>query len=447
LIAADTLADSALAVLRRNDTGRFVRPAPHVYPFQWNWDSALVAIGLARVDPARGREEVRSLLDGQWDDGMVPHMIFHPQPVDYEPGPELWGSSEFPGAPAVATSGLTQPPVLATAVRALHEAAPDDGFLTEVLPALDAWHDWLARARDFDGSGLVAILHPWESADNAPRFDRALERVDLGRVPVFIRSDRRHLDPAERPTDLDYRRYVAIVDRLRRRSYRPSLADASFAFVDLPFNSILAAAEVDLAWLQREVGADDGRAVAAAARLSAALEECWDEAAGAYRERDLHGAEVVGETVADVFPLYAGVPDERTARRLFEESLWTPERFGPAPWGITTVSRSSPAFDSRRYWRGPVWINVNWFLVRGLERCGLAAEAEELRQLTLRLVSESGFAEYYHPGTGEPLGSRDFSWSAALTLDLLAAGRASGRSRDSRDGGSASADPASAEAG
>ena len=78
-------------------------------------------------------------------------------------------------------------------------------------------------------------------------------------------------------------------------------------------------------------------------------------------------------------------------------------------------------FDASRYWRGPVWINVNWLLLRGLARAGLSAEAEELRRLTLRLVAASGFAEYYHPSTGEPLGSRDFSWSAALTLDLMLA--------------------------
>jgi hypothetical protein len=39
--------------------------------------------------------------------------------------------------------------------------------------------------------------------------------------------------------------------------------------------------------------------------------------------------------------------------------------------------------------------------------------------LTIRLVEHSGFSEYYHPSTGAPLGSGDFSWSAALTLDLL----------------------------
>jgi glycogen debranching enzyme len=102
--------------------------------------------------------------------------------------------------------------------------------------------------------------------------------------------------------------------------------------------------------------------------------------------------------------------------------LWAPTRHGPspeAPWAVTTVSKSSPDFDARLYWRGPVWININWFLVRGLERLGLEAEAETLRTMTLELVKESGFSEYYHPSTGEPLGSREFSWSAALTLDLL----------------------------
>jgi len=134
-----TLAERALDVLRRNDTGLFIKPGPRVYPFQWNWDSALVALGLARVDPGRGRAEVRSLLRGQWVDGMVPHMVFHTPAPEYRPGPELWDSASCPGAPEVPTSGITQPPVLATAVRALHEAAPEPGFLEEVLPRLDAW--------------------------------------------------------------------------------------------------------------------------------------------------------------------------------------------------------------------------------------------------------------------------------------------------------------------
>lgn len=422
MTSVQSLAARAAEVLRRNDTGLFVKPGPRVYPFQWNWDSALVAIGLARFDPDRGRSEVRSLLRGQWTDGMVPHIVFHPQSIDYSPGPEIWASSECQGAPGVETSGITQPPVLASAVRVLHEANSDRAFLEEVLPAIDAWHRWLERARSFDDSGLVAILHPWESADNAPRFDTALARIDP-RELTFTRTDRRHVDAAERPTDLEYSRYLSIVEQLREHGYRPpSRSEAPFAYVDLCFNAVLAVAESDLAWLFGEIGGGGERAAARAARVRAALAARWDEKQAAYRQRDLHGDDRTTDTVADLFPLYAGVPDQRQARKLFAESLWSPERFGPsedAPWAVTTVSKASPAYDPRRYWRGPVWINVNWFLVRGLERCGLTAEAEELRRLTLGLVDASGFAEYYHPATGEPLGSGDFSWSAALTLDLL----------------------------
>jgi hypothetical protein len=413
-----------VAVLRKNDTGLFVKPAAAVYPFQWNWDSALIAIGLARVDVARGRQEVRALLQGQWEDGMVPHIVFRPTHVDYSPGPELWASASCPGAPEIPTSGLTQPPVLATAVRALHEAAPDLGFLEEVLPAVEAWHIWLHRERGFDGSGLVAILHPWESADNAPRFDPALARVDHGSVPEPKRSDRRRLAAAERPTDRDYKGYLAIVQSLRRCDYRPqSPAETPFAYVDLTFNSVLAAAEADLAWLWRDVGERGERAAAAATRLRTGLAGRWDEEGAAYRELDLHiGEGEIAGGIGELLPLYAGAPDRRQARRLFDEALWAPTRFGPspeAPWAVTTVSKASPDFDPRRYWRGPVWINVNWFLVRGLERLGLTEEAEALRGLTLRLVEASGSSEYYHPSTGEPLGSPEFSWSAALTLDLL----------------------------
>jgi glycogen debranching enzyme len=414
-----SLAARALAVLRRNDAGLFFRPGPRLYPFQWNWDSALIALGLARVDPVRGRKEVRSLLRGQWSDGMVPHIVFHERHSGYSPGPDVWASAGCPHAPDLATSGITQPPVLATAVRALHEAAPDAEFLEQVLPAIEAWHRWLHRERAVDGSGLVAIVHPWEAADNSPRFDRALARIGVEDGTGVTRADRAHAGADERPTDSDYRRYLLVVERLRRSGYRPALGEAPFVYADLTFNSVLAVAEDDLAWLWGELGEAGGRGRRAAERVRKELRLRWNDAAAVYGDAE---SGRVTDTVDDLFPLYAGAPDERRARRLFAEALWSPERFGPspgAPWAVTSVSKSSAAFDESRYWRGPVWVNVNWFLVRGLERAGLEGEAKELRRLTLELVDRFGFSEYYQPSTGRPLGSDAFSWSAALTLDLL----------------------------
>jgi glucosylglycerate hydrolase len=46
--------------------------------------------------------------------------------------------------------------------------------------------------------------------------------------------------------------------------------------------------------------------------------------------------------------------------------------------------------------------------------------AEALRREALHQLSERGFAEYFEPFTGEPLGSDDQSWTAAVALDWLA---------------------------
>ena len=58
-----------------------------------------------------------------------------------------------------------------------------------------------------------------------------------------------------------------------------------------------------------------------------------------------------------------------------------------------------------------------------LLRAGESERAERIRQETLDQLSEGGFAEYFEPFSGEALGSKDQSWTAAVALDFLAAGR------------------------
>ena len=53
---------------------------------------------------ARGREEVRALLRGQWQNGMVPHIVYHTGPSDYFPDPAFWqveGSADAPAVPNI----------------------------------------------------------------------------------------------------------------------------------------------------------------------------------------------------------------------------------------------------------------------------------------------------------------------------------------------------------
>ena len=98
---------AAADVLRRNDRGTSTVAAPGLYPHQWSWDSAFIAIGLSRLDVPRAAAELRSLLAAQWSTGMVPHIVFSADATDYFPGPDRWGTDEAPAKPAgVRTSGI-----------------------------------------------------------------------------------------------------------------------------------------------------------------------------------------------------------------------------------------------------------------------------------------------------------------------------------------------------
>jgi hypothetical protein len=58
-------------------------------------------------------------------------------------------------------------------------------------------------------------------------------------------------------------------------------------------------------------------------------------------------------------------------------------------------------------------------IYQGLLHYKIYKRAEEVRQGIFKLVENQGFWEYYNPFTGRGLGGRDFSWTAALTIDLL----------------------------
>src|SRR6185369_15533294 len=115
----------------------------------------------SHFDLPRARAEIRSLLRAQWRDGMVPHIIYHLGASDYFPHPEFWQTGDAAHGGTIASSGLTQPPVLAIVVRMLHERADDKdeslAFVREVFPALCNWHRWLHQSRSQDGSGLPCL--------------------------------------------------------------------------------------------------------------------------------------------------------------------------------------------------------------------------------------------------------------------------------------------------
>ncbi|MFF0199569.1 trehalase family glycosidase [Streptomyces sp. NPDC005017] len=443
---AGVLHDRAARVLEENWTGSSTVPSRGLYPHQWSWDSAFIAIGLRHISPLRAQSELETLLAAQWADGRVPHIVFNPAvPLDaYFPSPDFWRSStagHAAGAPrAVETSGIVQPPVHALAAWLVHCADPElsrgRGFLARVYPRLAAWHRYLLHHRDLGGGGLASVVHPWEQGmDNAPSWDAPLARVVPAPARSFRRADLDHGAAEDRPTDLDYGRYVRLAADYRDEGYADVVS--GFAVEDPSFNALLIASEHALARIARELGATGTARHARAERLTAALiERLWDPAAGMFLCRDLRGGALVPERgVSGLIPLLLPALPRDTAATLVRTLT------GPH-FGLGATTRLAPsydllgeAFDPHRYWRGPAWFNTNWLLERGLRLHGERDRADALRRSLLDTAGATDFAEYVDPYTGEACGATGFGWTAALTLDLLHTPTFDIRAKDTRDKG------------
>jgi Trehalase len=422
---------AAIRVLLGNWTGTATVPSRSLYPHQWSWDSAFIAIGLRHLSPRRAQRELESLLSAQWTDGRVPHIVFNPAvPARaYFPSPDFWRSStagRTAGAPTtLETSGIVQPPVHALAAWLVHRADPAESgrrrFLARLYPKLDAWHRYLAARRDLGGAGLAAIVHPWEPGmDNSPCWDTALRRVTPAPDGSFRRADLDHSDESDRPTDLDYARYVRLARDYRDHGYDDTRTPFGFRVEDPGFNALLITAEHALAAIAESVGADPDPARRRAERLTAALtDRLWDDRLGIFAARDLHDDRLIPvRGVSGLLPLAVpGLPADLVTALL---ATATGEHFRlGAVHMVPSYDLTAADFDANRYWRGPSWFNTAWLIHRGLRAVGAHDRADRLRDAILRDALETGFAEYVHPYTGEGRGVRDFSWTAGLTLDLL----------------------------
>jgi Trehalase len=433
------LIGKARAVLEANWLGHATSPSPRLYPHQWSWDAACIAMGYSTWNQDRAEQELRSLFSGQWQNGLLPHIVFT-DGGQYFPGPEVWATERSPDAPRQpSTSGIVQPPIHATAVWQVYRRGVDrpgaEDFVGELFPKLVAWHEYLYRERCRDGNGLAEIWHPWESGmDNSPLWDDALERMPLDSVPEYERVDVRIADPGERPSDAEYDRYVYLVGLFRELSYHPArIRDAvPFALQPVLFNSLLVQSNRDLAKIAHALGADPGHFEEWADHTATGLDGLWDEGRALYVDHDvIAGAPVEVGTAAGLAPLYAGVPTRRRAEDMVERLAGSRVSVGTAGWAVTSLAPSDPGFQPTRYWRGPVWPILNWVLQRGLDRYGYAELAAQVRYAVIEL-GRRGFWEHYDPLTGDGHGGDQFAWTAALVLDLLQDGRPAADAAGSR---------------
>jgi hypothetical protein len=424
------LRHQAEATLMANWRGASTVPTSTLYPHQWSWDSAFIAIGLAHLNTGRAWSELVSLFRAQWTDGRVPQIVFNRSvPEDaYFPGPRFWRPLPAGGPPSgMATTGLVQPPVHAAAALAVARQSPRRearAVLRRLYPRLAGYHDYLHRRRS-TGSGLVAIVHPWESGmDNSPAWDAPLNSIPTNVAGIAERRrDLVHAGSAHRPTHEDYARYIHIAEAYRDREYDDvDLAGLPFCVVDPLFNALLAWSERALAELAHLVGLPTEHHINRADALEAAVDaELYEPDLGCYVAVDvLTGRRGSVRTVGGLAPLLLNRLRDEHRAALVDTATGPAFRIGSGDvLGVPSYDLGAPDLDLNRYWRGPAWINTSWLVWRGLDHVGEHRLADGLAASMTTLVADAGFREYFDPLTGEGLGARDFSWSASLILDVL----------------------------
>jgi hypothetical protein len=426
----DQLARDAIWVLIENWHGHATVPSRRLYPHQWSWDSAFIALGLQHLAPQRAAVELLSLFGAQWADGRIPHIAFNPGVADdaYFPGPSFWRSSQLAGHPPIDTSGIIQPPVHAIAARAVMDRLGASGrdFAARAYPALVAQNSYIRARRSVNG--LAAVVHPWETGlDNSPAWDEPLVAVpaDLSLFESYTRRDIDHARASERPTNEDYARYIRLALAYRDHGYDDAWVRSSseFVVVDPGFNALWAWSELALAEIAQALGSNpDGHQREAERITTELVDQLWSTKSGIFLARDHRSGRLLGErTIAGLIPLV--LPGLPAAVRDGLCATLTGPSFGagqPGIRGVPSFDFTDPRYNPRRYWRGPTWLNTTWLVAEGLQAHGEGALARRLRDDMIALVANAGLREYFNPRTGSGHGTNNFSWSAALLLHVMA---------------------------
>lgn len=415
------LHELAIKTLRENDAGGYTVPTHGLYPFQWNWDSAIVALGWLPFDEVRAWQEVTTLLEGQWDNGMIPHVVFHQDSDKYFPGPDIWGGYHQPK-----TTSISQPPVLGSVVKILHEKCKDRDLVARVektvVEALLDYHVWWYRDRDPENTGLVVSYHPWESGmDNSPAWDGPMAAVPAV-TWEYQRRDTGHIDPSERPHKSQYDRFLYLIDFFKAKNFgaQEIYQGCPYQVQDVSIVSILHRATKDLLALCDILEMSDDRTVFLGNRLTVtenAICALWSEKTQFFHSRNrLTGELLLERTNAGFLPLFANLASPSQVVKL---GPYAKQWLDSSEYGMASTHPDEAGYEPQRYWRGPVWLHINWMIWEGLKDAGFEAVAEELQEVSRRLIDKAHYSESYHCELGVRSGGAQFSWSAAMALYWL----------------------------
>lgn len=296
-------------------------------------------------------------------------------------------------------SDITQPPVIAWGAWLVYEKSGNKDFLKSVL---ENNKDFLLWCKD-NRRKTEKELYSWHTnpelnnrcdesgMDNSPRFDtdRDLFAVDLS---CYMANEARFMKK--------------IADELSDKE------NAEF------FGS----------WYEK-IKAD----------INSTL---WCEKDGFYYDFDITENRFgTVQSVASFLPVFAGVCDAKQCKKLVEH-LENPDEFG-TEFPVPSISKKDRTFGSDM-WRGPVWINFNYMIAKGLADYAYNDLSEKIEEKTLCVVDEwynrtGTVYEFYDSENRIPPSCfnrkgkvsepydfrvkyqsiRDYGWSITLCFDMM----------------------------
>lgn len=379
--------------------GRYITPAwPH-YKHQWMWDSCFHAIACAELGMHKiAINEITTFLEFQDERGFIPHQIhrgiFKWKDLEqwlYKDGG--WGIPRF--------SSIIAPPLLAQAV----DAIDDDKFTLEIIEKIVKFYKYFIKYRDAEN--ILSVFTPRETGrDSDPNFD--FFRLSAPKFLGFLDTVFDYISILK--LEWQYKRMNWDEDRIMKANI--------FHVKDLATHCIWVDGLYSLKKLLVKINKENlfeniDEVISKAEH--AVFEKSWDSADKMfYCIREGYGV-IKRVSVSNLFPLLLKNISYEMKKSLVNKITDTHEFWTAYP--IPSVSLSDKAFNPLRtwpIWRGPTWINANWFLIRALVRHGHVDIAQTISNQTIDMVSREGFWEFYNPFTGKGLRVDNFGWSTLV---------------------------------
>ncbi len=379
---------------RITDGHQYTLPSPKSYPYQWFWDSCFHAVILSHFSLEDAKKEILSLLACQLENGLLPHIIYWKKikgVADIN-----WGINNNK------TSSITQPPIIAYSVFEIFKKEKDKKFLNEVYPKLKKYYLYLLRERDPRRHNLIGIINPDESGeDNSPRFDEALGL------------------PKKHSQRLNFKKRVELFEKNRLCRFDAKNCMKKYFWVkDVPFNVFMVENLNLLSKIAKYLNKEkDSKCFKKKSDLIKKAMKKRMKRNGIFYSCFGKDHKIIDvKTWAIFLPMLVSLYSKKEREFLIENYLYNKNEFF-TKFLIPTVAKSEPSYDPKGFWRGPVWISVNWFLFRAFKKAGYFNEAKLLKDASIKLLKNEGFREQFNPETGRGMGAKNFTWGG-LVVDM-----------------------------